>query len=785
MNYLLKLICNSKIRIITFAALFTTVFYVSVLQAQTAVIRGAVTDKETGEQLPLVSVVVKNSTPVKGTVTDTSGNFLLNGMRPGRYDLVFSCIGYKSYEARELLLFTGKDVNITVKLEPVGYKTAEVTIKGRAGGAAAENSMALLGARSISIEQAARFAGGYDDPARLVTAFAGIGGGLQSNGISVRGNAPGYLQWKLEGTEIPNPNHFADLSVFGGGGLTALSANLIKSSDFLTGAFPAEYGNALSGVFDLQMRPGNTAKYEHSFQAGLTGVELASEGPLNNSGASYVASYRYSALGLLAPVLPEDAGGTQYQDASFKIQYPTGKRTVISLWGIGLADNSGQSIEKDSVKREFLQDFRKQDATQKTMATGLNFFVAGKESYLRAALSFSLNETRVTTEQLYPGKGIFPLNRLFYGWKSSDASVVYNSVLMPSLILRTGIAASSKFTQPQMDADTNGTGKLVTLSAANNNALLSSGFISLAFKPAEFTDIVAGMYVQHFSLNKKMSFEPRLSASVLTDAGKFSAAFGVHSRIERLQYYFVKDAAGNYVNKQLDFTKALHYTAGWSFALSGEVQVSVEAYHQQLYSVPVTAGGAFSVINCNDWFLSETLLNKGTGKNTGIELTVEKSLSEGWFGIAALSVFASKYAGADGRERDTRYNRNFILNVTAGKEWEIGSGIPDVFMMSVRSVWQGGERYSGVNKVLSMQRQDIVEDGANPFAYQYPQAVYIHLSASYRINTGTSSHEIALKVLNVTGRKEEQGPDLNPNTGEIRIKKELLVIPNLSYKYWF
>ena len=131
----------------------------------------------------------------------------------------------------------------------------------------------------LSVEEASRYAGGFDDPARLVSAFAGVSSNVGNNGISVRGNNPKSLQWKFEGIEISNPNHFADGNVFGGGVLSALSSHNLGNSDFFSGAFPAEYSNALSGVFDMNLRKGNSGKKERTIQIGLTGLDYAEEGP--------------------------------------------------------------------------------------------------------------------------------------------------------------------------------------------------------------------------------------------------------------------------------------------------------------------------------------------------------------------------------------------------------------------------------------------------------------------------------------------------------------------------
>jgi hypothetical protein len=144
------------------------------------------------------------------------------------------------------------------------------------------------------------------------------------NNISVRGNSPYGFLWRMEGIDIPNPNHFANAAT-SGGGISILSAQILANSDFLTGAFAAEYGNALAGVFDLRLRKGNNEKREYTIQAGLLGIDLEAEGPVSPGSAhSYLVNYRYSTLSMLANLGLEVGDAiTNFQDISFNVTLPT------------------------------------------------------------------------------------------------------------------------------------------------------------------------------------------------------------------------------------------------------------------------------------------------------------------------------------------------------------------------------------------------------------------------------------------------------------------------------
>ena len=236
-----------------------------------------------------------------------------------------------------------------------------------------------------------------------------------------------FLQWKIEGVEIPNPNHFADLASFGGGGLTALSSNLLANSDFFTGAFPAEYNNALSGVFDIRMRNGNNSDFEHSFEVGAIGIDFASEGPLGKKDkASYLVNYRYSTLGLISSLLPEGAQGTNYQDLSFKINLPTDRVGLFSIWGIGLMDNSGTDPKTEIKDKNYYQDIEKQKVRQFMGALGLNHRLSFKNSsYLNSTLAVSTNGIDLKTDRLDVASKLQPENSI----KNTNYNITFKSFL--------------------------------------------------------------------------------------------------------------------------------------------------------------------------------------------------------------------------------------------------------------------------------------------------------------------------------------------------------------------
>ena len=390
------------------------IFYwnISIAQQPIQNIKGVVIDN--ASDIPISFANIKIIGINNGADTDSLGVFKMANIPIGRYDIEITAIGYETSILNEIEVISAKETFLNITLKEKVTSLSEIVIRPRVNKESPLNSTASVSAKMLSVEEAKRYAGGFDDPARLVSAFAGVSSNVNNNGIVIRGNNPQSLQWKFEGVEISNPNHFADLSAFGGGGLSALSSQCLANSDFFSGAFPAEYSNALSGVFDITMRKGNSSKHENTVQIGLTGIDLASEGPINrNSRSSYLFNYRYSTLSLLKPLLPENGGGIKYQDFSFKLNFPTLQTGIFSVWGIGLIDGSGQEAKSDSTEWEVITDKQTVDVKQYMGAFGINHkYFLNNKSYLKSTLATSFNGINLTTDNLNANMQLEPKDKI-------------------------------------------------------------------------------------------------------------------------------------------------------------------------------------------------------------------------------------------------------------------------------------------------------------------------------------------------------------------------------------
>jgi hypothetical protein len=226
-------------------------------------IRGQVVDKDSKYPIIGANVTIIHSDPLIGAKTDESGYFTLTGVPLGRVSIRITYIGYKDGFANDILVIAGKENQVSIELEEKVNEIKEVTVTdNKAPQGDAKNEFATVSARSFDVEETSRFSGSRNDPARMASNFAGVSGANDArNDIIIRGNSPTGLLWRFEGLDIPSPNHFASFGS-SGGPVSMLNNNTLARSDFFTAAWPAEYGDALSGVFDLKMRSGNKDKYE-------------------------------------------------------------------------------------------------------------------------------------------------------------------------------------------------------------------------------------------------------------------------------------------------------------------------------------------------------------------------------------------------------------------------------------------------------------------------------------------------------------------------------------------
>ncbi|MBN2813180.1 MAG: TonB-dependent receptor [Bacteroidales bacterium] len=755
-------------------------------------IKGVVRDVDSHITLPGAMVIIEGSEPVKGAVTDTEGNFRLEGVNVGRYNLRVTYIGYEPAIVSEVLVLSGKETVLQIGLKEAVTTLEGVEIKAYSNKERPINPMAMISARQMTMEEASRYAGGIDDPAHLATAYAGVAGSVSSNAIVIRGNAPKGLLWRMEGIEIPNPSHFANVTTFGGGGITALSSQMMSNSDFYTGAFPAEYGNALSGVFDMKLRTGNNEKHEHTLKVGLIGIDFASEGPfIKGKQSSYLINYRYSTLALISPLLPANAQGIKYQDLSFKMNFVLGSYGTISAWGLFSGDRTAGKVKTDSAQWQYYQDIEKDENINRMGAMGINHkLVLNSGTYFNTALAITGNYLSWFRDELNDGMELYPKDEIVQNDRKYAFSFLVNHKFGPRHTNRTGFVLNVLTYNLNTKQFAVTSQMLETFAKGEGGSELLQFYTQSRWNVTSRALINAGLHLQHFTLNKETSIEPRAGISwKLNSKNTFSIAYGLHSRLEPIGFYFAEQQLTGgrvYPNKSLELAKAHHAVLSYELSTGEYSRLRIEPFYQWLFDIPVIPGTSFSMINLEmDWFFRDSLINSGTGRNVGMDITLERFLHNGYYYLFTASLFDSKYTGDDDIVRHTRFNRQYVFNFLVGKEWIMGKEKGNSLGVNTKFSLLGGNRFSPVNPTASLAAEDVVYDETRAFTMRHPPVYYLDLALTWQRNKSRYASTWSVHFVNLLFQKEFYGHRYNFRSQSVEEYKQIAVIPNISYRIDF
>ncbi len=767
------------------------------LQAQTLhqTIKGRVIDKSSQISLPGATVIVEGTDPLRGTTTDMDGQFRLENIPVGRYNVVATFMGYSPAVISELLIGSGKETVLEIALNESVSQLNEVVVKAHTRKDKPLNSMASISARSFTVEETRRYAGGMDDPARMASAFAGVAtGNLQDNAIIIRGNSPKGVLWRVEGVEVPNPNHFSGGNVVGGGFVNIISSQVMANSDFYTGAFPAEFGNALAGVFDIKMRTGNTDKREYALQLGMLGLDIAGEGPfVKGKDASYLFNYRYSTFGLLSVVgaIPS----TQiplYQDLSFKLNFPTKKAGVFSLWGMGGYDNMIGYPEEDSLLWEHNMDRYSNSWDEKFGATGINHkIILGSSTYLSSGLVASGNQKELSQQKLDDQLQLQDDMQFRDNTGKITLSSFINHKFSARHTNRTGMNINALF----YDLDLNGTNN--GLAGTYRNFVRDSGNSHhLQFytqSKYNFTDhlwVNLGLHSEYFALNESFTLDPRFGLNwEFSQNQALSFGYGKHSQLENLKIYFInyqQDGEIVYPNKDLSFSHAHHLVLGYDWRINEGIRLKVEPYFQYLYDVPGVKNSSVSLINFKqDFTFRESLGNNTIGRNIGIDLTLERFLTNNFYYLMTASVFDSKYKADDKVWRNTRFDKEAVANVLVGKEFFLGENKNNILGLNVRLSVLGGERTTPIKPQESNEAKYAIFDEDRLYEEKDVYSSFLDFTLTWRVNKRGYSSVLALQVKNILRTPQNREYVYNYKNQQVEMLQDVFTLPGISYKVEF
>ncbi len=779
--------------------------------AYTTTVRGVVVDRDTRQPLAGATVLLSADTArtPQGQVANERGEFAFRGVRVGRVSVTVRYIGYTEARLANLLATTGRDLVLEVPMAESVVQAEAVQITGRAGspdeGRTPANELSLASARSFTPEQAFRFAGSLADPTRMAANFAGVaGGGDTRNDLVVRGNSPLGMLWRLEGIDIYNPNHFASQGA-NGGPISLLNNNVLGSSDFVTGAFAAEYGNATAGVFDIRLRNGNAGRRESLFAIGFNGFELMTEGPFKKGGrSSYLINYRYSTLEIF-DALGLSFGGLlgipRFQDLSVKLNFPTERAGTFGVFAVGGAsriailetdlDTAEFRTKDDELSFNDIRQFNQRGTTGITHAIAI-----GERGVLKTVLAAGIEERSLSVDTLANNRSlILPLyNEQVSNYRLS-ASVQYTQKFSAQHTLRLGTLIEQ---QNWNWRDVLSVGPLsslprptVTLRDFDARTELYRAYGQYAYRPDDRWTLTVGLHGLYFALNEQGTIEPRASVRfVATPKSTFTFGYGLHHQVQQAPLYFAREANGSTPNTSLGLNRSNHFVLGFETKFGDYTRLKAETYYQALDQLPVErTASPFGGINVGLGFgrVPEVtdLVNTGTARNVGLELTLERFLHRGFYYLITASVFDSRYTASDGIERPTAFDNRYVVNALAGLELPAGRSKQNAWIFDLKLALAGGIRYTGIDVAASQAAGAQVDDRNQINALQTQPYFRPDLKIGYRFNYRRWSQEFSVTLQNVAGIENVLTLNYNPRAGRLVERSQLGFFPVVQYTLRF
>ena len=781
---------------------------VAYAQTPTQSILGEVVDKASQQPIIGATVLLVGGQEMKGTVTDIDGSFQLDEVPVGRVRVQVSYVGYQTLETEDMILSSAKPLQVRLAInEGIMLDGVEVLASGNVN--APINPFSVVSTRSFSVEETERIAASVNDMGRMALSFPGVQQGRDDteNDIIIRGNSSFGMLWRLEGIDIPNPNHFARPGT-SGGGITVFSAQLLSRSDFSTGAMAAEYGNALSGAFDIHLRSGNKVDRDYRVKIGLLGLDFAAEGPFKQGESSYVVNYRYSTLGLLNKMgfhLIGERVSNDFQDLSFNLDLtgknPRHKFTVFSLAGISLEHYTPVS---DPTARDYGVANHWEDREQgSNMAVvgGTYTWLIDDQSYFKVVAAGMYSEIFRRYDTLSLNDERFRYNTQEYLDYRFSTAASYNRKFSDRWNFKTGLIAHQvvydffKETAPRTSVDDINVVQSELSVEGGGTTQSTQAYAQFTWQPTDRIDVNAGLHGMHLFLNNTSALDPRLSMQYrINQKHTTSLAFGQHSQWLPLAAYFfneeqVIDGQTTTVlpNFNLKPIHSMHYVLGHHYVTPGKLKITVEVYLQQLRNVPVApdADNDYWMLNNQNDFPEFAVVNEGTGLNYGVDFAIEKFFSNQIYFLITASRFESTYETYGGDRFNTRFGTKWVSSYTLGKEFNFKKA--RVLQVGGRVLLNGGFRYTPYDPVASQAAGVFVPLAGAQWSEQVNPYFRIDGRISYRYNRPKWSGVISLDVQNATSRKNTNSVAYNAETNETFFRQYPGgdFIPVLSFQFDF
>lgn len=651
--------------------------------SQSGVIKGKVSDSETNEPVPFATVVLTGTST--GTITDTSGNFEIKNLNPGFTNISISSVGYNTQTYRDVQVTNAKAAYVNIALQPSAQTIQGVVVKASPFTKTEESPISL---RTIGIAELERNPGGNRDVSNVLKSFPGVASTPAfRNDIIIRGGSPNENRFYLDGVEVPVINHFQTQGA-SGGPVGIINVNLIKEVNFLSGAFPANRGNALSSVLEFNQIDGSSDRWKYRFALGSSDAGITAQGPVSKK-VTFIGSVRASYLQWLFQVLKLPFLPTYY-DYQMKWKVKFDAKNELTILSLGALDRFKLNLKDDDTELQRYQ---------------LNILPVNNQWNYTIGLAYK-HYSENGTHLLVASRNM--LHNRAYKYANNDESSLSNRILdytsreienklRYEYTIRKGawkISAGAGFEYARY---TNSTfNKFKTFSGVDSinyqSALdLYSGAVfaqvSRAFFKERFT-VSVGLRTDFNSYNSSMlnpinQLAPRASFSVkVVDWMNINANVGRYYQRPQYTVMGYRDGDGVLVNKQngLKYIRADHAVAGLEFIPTANTRVTVEGFYKWYAHYPFNLRDSISLANQGADFGvvgNVPVDSRGKGRAYGVELLAQQKLFKGFYGILAYTFVVSEFTDKNGNYIPSSWDNRHILTLTAGykikRNWEFGA----------------------------------------------------------------------------------------------------------------
>lgn len=694
---------NMKFGITTFFFLL----FSSGLIAQNGIIYGTVSNNLNNDPLPFVTILLAGTNI--GTITDDLGNYKFEALEPGLYNLEFSFIGFKKKTIFEIQVTNAKPYILNVALEEDISQLETVEIKSTASDKTEESPLSL---RTIGANEIQRNPGGNRDISKVIQGLPGVTYTPSfRNDIIIRGGAPNENRFYLDGVEVPNINHFATQGS-SGGPLGMINVDFIREVEFYSGAFPVNYGNALSSVFSFEQRDGRTDKWGGTFTLGSSDLGITAEGPFSEKSSLLFSARRsylqflFDALGL--PFLPA------YNDFQLKNKIKFDQKNELTIIGLGAIDVFELNLEDDT------SAFQQYVLGNLPIQSQWNYVIGGvykhyrENGYATVVLSRNMlnnnaykylnNDETSESNLIFDYTSREAENKFRYeettnikGWRLKGgvnyerikySNDTYQLIPVDTEVITIDYISELKINKWGAFAQT-------SRQLFNNRLTLSIGIRADA---NDYSDEMSNLFEQ---------LSPRLSASYgITDKWSLNFNTGIYYQLPAYTVLGYSEGENNFINQvnNITYIQSDHLVGGVEYRTNKGLRFSVEGFYKKYNNYPFSIRDSVALANLGADFGvigDEEVISTGVGRSYGVEFFAQQKLYKNFYGIVAVTYVTSEFADKNGTYIASSWDNKTIISLTAGKKfkgnweaglkWRFSGGLPytpyDANYSSLTYVW--------------------------------------------------------------------------------------------------